>query len=394
MTKKSFLLNIALIAILKLAYGQDTIQLRNNSISIGYVEEISTLEVKYKKIENPDGPLYILNKYEVEKVKYQNGAVDKFEYVAPWRRKNLPNSTTTISHDTAFARPSNQSITQRVASSTVLDPVEFENLSYRERRNCFSVNNRVLKGRKLNHFLQAQQNPIINLNVNKAKSYRVQSYLGFLAIPMAAVGAYYLFTNDNLYTSSEAIKVERSKGIACLFASAMTVSYSVRVNSLRTKHLQKAVDAYNENRSENRLEQSLYTRKIVKSKTANQPPIGIINSNRFVYHEEVKDEYQLQEIMLKKHDPEIQQRIETARRGKQLRYIIFADIPLTITGFGILADALNHRMRGDELYQKQLLSSAFLVAGAACFTIGIYHAAAYKKNTKKAALRYNTLYND
>ncbi len=394
MTKKTLLLNIALIALVKFTFGQDTIQLRNNSISVGHVEEINSIEVKFKKIENPNGPLYILNKYEVEKVKFQNGTVDKFEYVAPWRRKNLPSSTTTISYDTAFVRPSNQNITQRAESSTVLNPVEFENFGYRERRNCFGINNRVLKGRKLNHFLQAQHNPTINLNVNKAKSYRVQSYLGFFAIPMAAVGAYYLFTNDNLYTSAETIKMERSKGIACLFASAMTVSYSVRVNSLRTKHLQKAVDAYNENRSENRLEQSVYTHKIVKSKRADQPPIAIINSHRFVYRDEVKDEAQLQEIMLKKHDPVIQQKIETARRGKLLRYIVFADIPLTVTGFGILADALNHRMSGDKLYQKQLLSSAFLVAGAACFTIGIYHAAAYKKNTQKAALRYNTLYND
>ncbi len=394
MTKKIFLLSFYLSVIVKITFGQDTIQLRNNSITIGHVKEINALEVKFKKIENPDGPLYILNKYEVEKVKYQNGTFDKFEYVAPWRRKNLPSSTGTNAYDTASSNTSNQNLTQPDLSNKLLDPIEFENFGYRERRNCFSANNRVLKGNGLNRFLRAQHNPVINLNVSKAKSYQTQSYLGFLAIPMAAVGAYYMFNNTNLYQSSESMKLDRQKGIACLFASAMTVSYSIRVNNLRTKHLQRAVDAYNENRTENRLEQSVYTHKIDKSKTSNQPPIVLLSSHQFVYQGELKDEYQLQEIMLKKHDPVIQQKIETARKGKLLRYIIFADIPLTIAGFGILADALNHHMRGDELNQKQLLSSAFLVAGAACFTIGIYNAAAYKKNTKKAALHYNKLYND
>jgi hypothetical protein len=394
MTKKSILLNIAIASLLKISFAQDTIQLRNSTIAVGFVKEINAHEVKFIKIENPEGPLYILNKYEVAKVKYQNGSVDKFEYVAPWRRKNLPSLSLTLPNDSALIQYAKQELAQSILSSKPGNAIGLEKNSYHEKRNYFSLNQTILKGSKLNNFLLAENNPVINLNVNKAKSYRTQSYLGFLAIPTALVGAFYLLNDSKSYRSSEGIKLDRQTGLACILASAVTVGYTIRVNNLRTEHLQKAVDAYNENRTEGRLVPGIYIPNKNRNNTLSKDKITILRANQYLYNDEVKNEYQIQEIMLKKHDPVIQQKIEASKKGRLLRHIIFADIPLTIAGFGILVDALERDMRGEKLSQKKVLSSAFLVAGAACFTIGIYNAAAYKRNTKKAALRYNKLYNN
>ena len=57
-------------------FSQDTIYYKNATKSVVTVKEVSQKEVQYKKIELPDGPMYIVNKDEIEKIVYKNGYTD------------------------------------------------------------------------------------------------------------------------------------------------------------------------------------------------------------------------------------------------------------------------------------------------------------------------------
>jgi hypothetical protein len=75
---KKILLSLLGILIMHIANAQDTIVLRNNTVIKAKVIEIGTTEIKYKKIENLDGPTYNIRKSEVQMVKYENGTSDVF----------------------------------------------------------------------------------------------------------------------------------------------------------------------------------------------------------------------------------------------------------------------------------------------------------------------------
>jgi hypothetical protein len=59
-------------------YSQDTIYMKNGNILAGKVTEVTENQLKYKKAENPDGPMYSMNKYRIALVQYQNGYKETF----------------------------------------------------------------------------------------------------------------------------------------------------------------------------------------------------------------------------------------------------------------------------------------------------------------------------
>ena len=75
--KRIFLATICALCI-QIVNAQDTIMLHNNTVIIARVSEIGSTEIKYKKFENTDGPLYTITKDEVRMIKYENGSTDVF----------------------------------------------------------------------------------------------------------------------------------------------------------------------------------------------------------------------------------------------------------------------------------------------------------------------------
>jgi hypothetical protein len=73
-----FILSTFFLVIIK-GFGQDTIYMKNGSVIAGKVLEVSETELKYKKAENPEGPLYSMNKFRVALVQYQNGYKEVFD---------------------------------------------------------------------------------------------------------------------------------------------------------------------------------------------------------------------------------------------------------------------------------------------------------------------------
>jgi len=63
-------------------FAQDTINLSSGARITGKVLEIGQLEIKYKRSDNLDGPLYSLQLSLVKSVFYENGTRDVFEATA------------------------------------------------------------------------------------------------------------------------------------------------------------------------------------------------------------------------------------------------------------------------------------------------------------------------
>jgi hypothetical protein len=61
------------------AKAQDLIICKNGQQIKSKVIEVDNIKIKYKKFDNPNGPLYTIKKAEVIKIKYKNGTQDVFE---------------------------------------------------------------------------------------------------------------------------------------------------------------------------------------------------------------------------------------------------------------------------------------------------------------------------
>ncbi len=78
--KRCFFLLVMIMAFL-CSSAQDTIRFRNGRVEAAKVAEVGLGKVKYKKFNNPDGPLFLLNEDEVESIKFQNGDMEVFDSI-------------------------------------------------------------------------------------------------------------------------------------------------------------------------------------------------------------------------------------------------------------------------------------------------------------------------
>lgn len=78
---KRYLLLLSVAMTCMFASAQDTIRFRNGRVEAAKVTEVGLGKVKYKKFNNPDGPLFLLDEAEVESIKFQNGDVEVFDSI-------------------------------------------------------------------------------------------------------------------------------------------------------------------------------------------------------------------------------------------------------------------------------------------------------------------------
>ena len=64
---------MAIIQFYNTSYSQDSIYLKNGSVLPSKVFELTTTEIKYKRFENLEGPIYTILKKDVSSIKYKNG---------------------------------------------------------------------------------------------------------------------------------------------------------------------------------------------------------------------------------------------------------------------------------------------------------------------------------
>ena len=88
-------------------FAQDTLHFFSKPAQVVKVNEIGIDEIKYHRLDNPDGPMYIANKSDIHFIKYSNGHVDTFKVAQS--KAQEPSSFTIISS----ASPANEKIIVR-----------------------------------------------------------------------------------------------------------------------------------------------------------------------------------------------------------------------------------------------------------------------------------------
>jgi hypothetical protein len=151
-------------------FAQDTIFMQNDQRIPCNVVEVTATEVKYKKWELIDGPLYIQNKSAVTQIKYKNGFVDVFPEVK-----------------SSSVQPAKDPKRDKLMMVT---------------NNFYMYGDKRLNEKGMQQLLLSLNDPQITKEVKRAKRDKRLKYIGFLAIPLAigavvSAEAYYGPTYNN-----------------------------------------------------------------------------------------------------------------------------------------------------------------------------------------------------
>ena len=108
MKKTTLILWVSLLICSFTSMAQDIIVFTDGSVEKAKIMEITTTEVKYKKWENLEGPLYSLPKNVILSIAYQNGTTEKFSNVPTNQQEshNQPMSDTPSTGELKYERNS------------------------------------------------------------------------------------------------------------------------------------------------------------------------------------------------------------------------------------------------------------------------------------------------
>lgn len=207
--------------------AQDTIYKRNGELIVAKVLEINTKEISYKRTDLLDGPLFIINKNEIKKIKYVTGTIDSFKVVIEEAKKP------TVMYNPAVIISENNQIQNSNRRGVYL---------YREHHIS---DRRVL-------FLAHEKNQVwkdkeIELNITSSKRNKTLQYvIGFGGAAVGIVGLYSAaiatsFSSNSSDNATIAIAALASVG---LVVSSQIVSFSYKLK--RIKHSDKVVELYNQ----------------------------------------------------------------------------------------------------------------------------------------------------
>ncbi|MDQ6755582.1 MAG: hypothetical protein M3004_01480 [Bacteroidota bacterium] len=76
--KKITLFLLIIFSISSQIFAQDKIYRKNGQVVKAKIIEIGTSEIKYKLPDNPESPIYVLEKDNINKIEYEDGRVEKF----------------------------------------------------------------------------------------------------------------------------------------------------------------------------------------------------------------------------------------------------------------------------------------------------------------------------
>ena len=113
---KSSLFAAVLLIISSQCISQDTIFYKNATKVVAIVKEVSQTEVQYKKVDMPDGPMYIVSKNDITKIIYKNCYTEEIK-------------------STVVETPANQPLIVTYSSAVDLN---YEKITYRDTKRRYS----------------------------------------------------------------------------------------------------------------------------------------------------------------------------------------------------------------------------------------------------------------
>ena len=86
---KNILLFILFICLSNIIKAQDTLTMRSGENILAKVIEVGTSEVKYKKLDNLNGPVFSMLKLDLLLIKYENGTKDDYSSIKKIDEKSV-----------------------------------------------------------------------------------------------------------------------------------------------------------------------------------------------------------------------------------------------------------------------------------------------------------------
>ena len=197
------------------SFSQDTIFYKNASNIVVIVKEVSQTEVQYKKMEMPDGPMYIISKNDMAKIVYKNGYTDVIK--------------------TVTVEPASQPFTVLHSPSSELTK---ETISYRiTKRRYSSLVALVDRHPDVNRRpeLMKLAGSIRGFKVGENTTRTVAIVFGAITIPALAI--FSTFTNSN-----EGLIVPATTAGVALLCTAAAITFHVNLRKKRNAF----VDVYNQ----------------------------------------------------------------------------------------------------------------------------------------------------
>jgi hypothetical protein len=214
-----FLLFFASAAICQ---AQDTILKKNGTKILAKVLEVSTEEIKYKRVDFADGPLYIERKDQIISIRYSNGLLEVFN--------TSPVPEKVVQEDYVIVNPPAAPVPVKIMTA---------GRSYIVKGSRYSE-------KELHNFLLETKDPRIQNLVYKARDNKASQAIGFFAIPLG-VTSYFMFIKSIVPGRSQADSDKATALSAVFLAGAITcpilsgISKSKRMQSNR-----EAIRLYNE----------------------------------------------------------------------------------------------------------------------------------------------------
>ena len=196
------------------SFAQDTIFKRNNDIVVAKISEITTTEIKYKKFNFQDGPLYIDRKSDIRIIIYSSGMRETFEEEKQKPAANL------------FPSNSNNKI---------------EDLELRYRFHNVYINQQQMQ----KTLLDTKDKKIMGL-VAQAKEARKMEFIGLVAIPLGTAAYLNFFElNSPTYSNGDQRIVLVVSGVFALAAISCPIISSIKKKQ-KVRFNSEAINLYNQ----------------------------------------------------------------------------------------------------------------------------------------------------
>ena len=220
---------ICMICFLQIkSYAQDTIYKRSGDIIPAKVFEINIKEISYKRADLLDGPLFIINKNDIVKIKYAIGTTESFNIVneTPKRRPVV------------FVNPANIPQDNNQIRSSLRRGI------YQYQGHRISDRNVLFMAQEKNQIWKNQE---IELNISASKRNKALQYtIGYAGAAVGGIGLYAAVIGGSSSSNSNDAALAAFAGIisAGIVVSSQIVSFTYKLK--RVKNADKVAELYNQ----------------------------------------------------------------------------------------------------------------------------------------------------
>jgi hypothetical protein len=223
--KKFFAISV-FILFYKLSISQDTIVKIDGDIIQAKITEINPENIRYKKFNYQDGPIYIVSKSDIQFIKYANGLKEEFN-----------------------AATNNTKPAPEVSNSDYYNPnavpINPQNKMEPYGQGRYKFNDRRIGEREMQTILMKTKDKEIISLVQSSKDAHKMQFIGFGAIPLG-VGALY-FLGKSIIVNPGQISSSNLSISAIMFVGAVACPIASGIyKHKRTMCNRRSVKLYNE----------------------------------------------------------------------------------------------------------------------------------------------------